>query len=66
MPLKVRELKAVLAKAGFVRRPAKGSHSVWKHPMLPGLRVTLSGKDGSDAEEYQVKFVQDALKRLER
>jgi hypothetical protein len=34
--------------------------------MLPGLRVTLSGKDGSDAEEYQVKFVQDALKRLER
>jgi predicted RNA binding protein YcfA (HicA-like mRNA interferase family) len=64
MPLKIRELKASLEKAGFSKRSGKGSHTVWRHPMLPDLRVTLCGKDGNDAEEYQVKLVRDALRRL--
>ncbi len=42
MPIKVRELKARLRKAGFYPRPGKGSHTVWKHPSLPGERLTLS------------------------
>jgi hypothetical protein len=28
--------------------------------------VTLSGKDGNDAEKYQIKLVQNALKKLGR
>ena len=64
MPLKIRQLKSMLSRAGFVVRPGKGSHSVWKHYAFPDLRVTLSGSDGDDAELYQEKLVQDALKRL--
>ncbi len=64
MPQKIRELKASLKKAGFVMRPGKGSHTFWAHPALSGLRVTLSGQDGSDAQDYQLKQVRDALKQL--
>ncbi|HZO72441.1 MAG TPA: type II toxin-antitoxin system HicA family toxin [Ktedonobacteraceae bacterium] len=63
MPPKIRQLKAS-AKAGFVWRPGKGSHTVWTHPALPELEVTLSGHDGNDAKPYQVKDVQKALKHL--
>jgi predicted RNA binding protein YcfA (HicA-like mRNA interferase family) len=66
MPPKVRQLKAALQKAGFLVRPGKGSHTVWTHPSLPELEVTLSGKDGNDAEKYQIKLVQNALKKLGR
>jgi hypothetical protein len=31
MPRKIRELKAELRRAGFVERPAKGSHTFWEH-----------------------------------
>ena len=58
MPLKIRQLKSLLSRAGFVVRPGKGSHTVWKHYGLPELRITLSGSDGDDAEPYQEKFVQ--------
>ncbi len=64
MPLKIRQLKAALAKAGFQSRTAKGSHTVWKHPALPSVRITLVGKDGSDAKPYQIEDVEDALKKL--
>ncbi|MBD6618726.1 type II toxin-antitoxin system HicA family toxin [Komarekiella sp. 'clone 1'] len=49
MPKKIRELKSLLLQAGFSYRPGKGSHTNWYHPLLPG-RVTISGKDGSDAK----------------
>ena len=64
MPLKIRELKAALSKAGFQSRTAKGSHTVWKHPALPETRITLAGKDERDARDYQVNDVQDALKKV--
>jgi predicted RNA binding protein YcfA (HicA-like mRNA interferase family) len=64
MPPKVRQLKARLAKAGFTMRPAKGSHTYWTHPALPGSSVTISGKDGNDAKPYQIKDVEEYLKRL--
>ena len=64
MPVKIRQLKAALSKAGFYVRPGKGSHTVWKHPALPGIRVTLAGKDGSDAQGYQIRDIEDALKKL--
>ena len=64
MPPKIRELKATLAKAGFKSRTAKGSHTVWKHPDLADVRITLAGKDGNDAKPYQIEEVENALKKL--
>jgi predicted RNA binding protein YcfA (HicA-like mRNA interferase family) len=49
MPVKIRKLKAILAKAGFIQRPAKGSHTMWVHPAFPNSSITISGKDGDDA-----------------
>ncbi len=66
MPLKIRELKVKLRRAGFVQRSAKGSHTRWKHPLLPAVQVTISGHDGDDAKPYQEDDVEDALKALEQ
>jgi predicted RNA binding protein YcfA (HicA-like mRNA interferase family) len=66
MPPKIRELKAKLSKAGFTIRKGKGSHTIWKHPALPGVTVTVSGKDGNDAKPYLIEEVQGALGKLER
>jgi len=63
MPRKIRELKSLLLQAGFVYEAAKGSHTKWSHPLLPG-KVILSGKDGSDAKPYQERDVDNALKQL--
>lgn len=60
MPKKIRELKKILSKAGFTKRTGKGSHTNWFHPLYLG-RITISGKDGSDAKEYQEKDVLDAI-----
>ncbi|MBC1238472.1 hypothetical protein VF14_01530 [Nostoc linckia z18] len=60
MPKKIRELKAMLLKAGFTYRSGKGSHTVWSHPLLI-YSLTLSGKDGADADRYQEKDVKNAL-----
>ncbi len=64
MPPKIRQLKAALKKAGFSQEAGKGSHTVWRHPDISGIAVTLSGKDGHDAEHYQIKDVQNALKKV--
>ena len=53
----------MLRKAGFSEQPAKGSHTKWSHPLLPG-KLTLSGKDGDDAKSYQEKDVDNALKQV--
>jgi predicted RNA binding protein YcfA (HicA-like mRNA interferase family) len=65
MPKKVRELKAMLRKAGFSYRPGKGSHSVWSHLKLPGKSVTVSGNDGDDAPGYLEKQVKRAIREAE-
>ncbi|MCG9893005.1 MAG: type II toxin-antitoxin system HicA family toxin [Thermosynechococcaceae cyanobacterium MS004] len=59
----VRELKAMLLKAGFSEFSAKGSHTKWLHPLFLG-RVILSGKDSNDAKPYQVREVMDAIKQI--
>lgn len=66
MPLKVRKLKAMLSRAGFYSRSAKGSHTKWVHPLFPSVFVTLSGKDGNDAKQYQIEEVRDALRKVGR
>jgi predicted RNA binding protein YcfA (HicA-like mRNA interferase family) len=66
MPKKIRELKAMLQKAGFIFRPAKGSHSFWTHALIPDDPVTIAGKDGDDARKYLEKQVNKVLKKLEQ
>ena len=61
MPKKLRELKAMLLRAGFICRTGKGSHTVWKHPDL-AARITLSGKDGNDSKPYQEQDVAEAVR----
>ena len=65
MPKKIRELKAMLSKAGFVclSKRGKGSHSIWRHSLLKD-DVRLSGKDGKDAKPYQEKAVKEAIKEI--
>ena len=64
MPKKLRELKAALRRAGFIRRAGKGSHTVWMHPHLDDV-VVLSGSDGDDAKPYQQRDVDLVLRKLE-
>jgi predicted RNA binding protein YcfA (HicA-like mRNA interferase family) len=65
MPKKIRELKKILQQAGFSQRTGKGSHSNWYHPLYSG-RITISGKEGADAREYQENEVLKAIKEVER
>lgn len=60
MPKKIRELVAMLTKAGFENRGGKGSHRNFLHPK--GIRVTLSGNPGADARRYQEKEVEHRIK----
>ena len=55
MPRKLRELIHELVRAGFVDRGGKGSHRNFLHPS--GVRVTLSGRPGDDAKQYQEQEV---------
>lgn len=64
MPQKIRELKALLRKYGFVERSGKGSHTVWRHPERSDMNIVLSGNDGKDAKPYQEKEVQSAIKKF--
>lgn len=65
MPKKIRELKQILRKAGFIQKPGKGSHTNWVHPLYAG-KVTVSGKDGTDAKRYQEKEVEKAIQDVAR
>ena len=64
MPKKIRELKAMLLKAGCICDRAKGSHTKWSHSLL-SYKITLSGKDGKDAKRYQEQDVKDFLKDIQ-
>jgi predicted RNA binding protein YcfA (HicA-like mRNA interferase family) len=64
MPKKIRELKAMLRKAGCRCEPGKGSHTKWSHPKLKD-KVVLSGNNGADAKAYQEKDVNNFLRELE-
>ena len=63
MPPKVRELISMLERAGFENRGGKGSHRNYLHPTL-SKSITISGKLGDDAEQYQIRAVRKALEEL--
>ena len=66
MPRKIRELKAMLKKAGFQYRPGKGDHTIWTHVKLRGKKITLAGNDGADAKKYLEKDVKSAISEVEQ
>lgn len=67
MPKKIREIRKILRKAGFIAVQGKGSQEKWIHPLLAD-HIVVAGKDGSDAKAYlekQVKQLIEAVKRKE-
>jgi predicted RNA binding protein YcfA (HicA-like mRNA interferase family) len=60
VPRKIRELIAVLKRAGFLDRGGKGSHRNFTHPCCR-LPITISGKSGDDAKPYQERAVREAI-----
>lgn len=65
MPNKIRELNQILRQLGFEEVQGKGSHTNWIHPLYAG-KLTVSGKNSSDAKPYQEKDVQQAIKEVEK
>ena len=65
MPKKIRELKKMRPKAGFQQIPGKGSHTNWIHSLYSG-KVTISGKDSSDAKMYQERETKQAIEEVNR
>jgi predicted RNA binding protein YcfA (HicA-like mRNA interferase family) len=63
MPKKIRELKAMLRKAGFSEESGRGSHVNFWYEGVAGTFVTLSGQDGQDARGYHEKQVRAAISR---
>jgi predicted RNA binding protein YcfA (HicA-like mRNA interferase family) len=66
MPRKIRELKAQIAREGFVylRKRGKGSHERWQHPLI-NKTLTIPGKDGDDVPLYLEKQLTKLLTKLE-
>jgi predicted RNA binding protein YcfA (HicA-like mRNA interferase family) len=63
VPRKIRELKAVLRKAGVQLISQEGSHQKWKHPLVP-RGISLAGHDGNDAKAYEEKLVKTLLQEI--
>ncbi len=63
MPPKVKALIDELVRNGFSERGGKGSHRNYFHPLCSKI-VTISGKKGNDAQHYQTKQVEDAIREV--
>jgi len=60
MPRTIRELIRDLEQAGFTNRGGKGSHRNFVHPNV-GKPLTVSGKTGNEAKQYQERAVKRAI-----
>jgi predicted RNA binding protein YcfA (HicA-like mRNA interferase family) len=65
MPPKVRELIAELERSGFVNRGGRGSHRNFVHPRV-SRPITVSGRLGEDAKNYQLRIVRAAIEESRR
>jgi predicted RNA binding protein YcfA (HicA-like mRNA interferase family) len=67
VPRKIRELVKDLRNAGFalVSGGGKGSHRKFTHDRFRGA-VTLSGKEGDDAKQYQERQVKRAIEEVQQ
>jgi hypothetical protein len=64
MPRKLRQLKADMRRAGAFQVSQEGSHAKWKHALVAGSMLILSGNDGDDARPYQERAVRDLLRAI--
>ncbi len=64
MPRKKREIRRDYQRAGFIEDPGKGSHSVFRHPLVRKNYV-VAGHDGDDAKRYDEDNLREALTLLE-
>lgn len=62
MPPKIRDLIRNLESAGFRNRGRKGSHRNFRHP--GGVKITVSGKAGEDAKQYQIRNLKRAIEQV--
>ena len=60
VPPRVRVLVAELEQAGFINRGGKGDHRNFVHRKVR-RPVTVSGRLGDDAKQYQIRAVQAAI-----
>ena len=65
MPRKIRELIIDLEQAGFINRGGKGSHRNFVHAKVT-KPVTISGKSGNDAQQYQEKAIRLAIEESKK
>jgi predicted RNA binding protein YcfA (HicA-like mRNA interferase family) len=65
MPRKIRELIGELEAAGFRNRGGKGSHRNFVHSKV-AKPVTLAGKPGEDAKQYQERAVKAAIEESKK
>jgi predicted RNA binding protein YcfA (HicA-like mRNA interferase family) len=65
MPPRIRTLIAELERAGFENRGGRGSHRNFVHPNV-ARPITISGRLGEDAKQYQIRAVRLALAEAER
>ena len=54
----------MLRKGGCKEVPGKGSHTNCVHPLYAG-KITVSGKNSSDAKRYQEKAILQAIREVE-
>jgi predicted RNA binding protein YcfA (HicA-like mRNA interferase family) len=65
VPRKIRQLIKDLENAGFEFSPGKGSHRKYRHPLTQDV-VVISGGAGDDAQRYQERDVEQALKAVKK
>jgi predicted RNA binding protein YcfA (HicA-like mRNA interferase family) len=65
MPRKVRELIRELEAAGFVNRGGRGDHRNFTQPKV-AKPITISGKLGDDAKQYQEKAARNAIEESQK
>jgi len=65
MPPKIRELISELERASFRNRGGKGDHRNYVHPRV-SKPITISGKLGDDAKQYQIRAVEAAVAEVEK
>ena len=65
MPKKIRELIRDLEAAGFVNRGGKGSHRNYVHKNV-ARPITIAGKPGDDAKQYQERAVARAIQESQQ
>lgn len=65
MPIKNRQLQALLRQRGYHQRSGRGSHQIWTRPGQ-ARPIVLVGSAGDDAHAYQVIRVRKNIRRSHR